>query len=358
MFCLWSTTIRLTAKAYRSSDHIDRTAPQHGPELLRHAPRAGLAGFEDETQTALLAGLAGGIRYWSSSRCSRRPLRLRRGRRRERRRTQKYRAAYERARQRAKAAAGADTYRAEEAGSEEGEGSTPRHRRGAPRREGAAGRKLLASRPSSINKAVVEATAEANAGVHVDDRDMDLGGGGSALMSLIPFLLCAGVLVAYVRSASSTGGAAAVLRRVPGAGLPARGASSARSPGRPGARLALTLVPSVALGGRVGGRRSHVQLRFNRRSPRCWDLALDGEDFEPNPNFGKCSVGWAARAVGALLLPVRGGGWLSRTPVDCSPRVVAGALRQRHWGSGAPPPLRHAVDLEAVSASSTLRREM
>jgi len=35
----------------------------------------------------------------------------------------------------------------------------------------------------------------------------------------------------------------------------------------------------------------------------------------------------------ALLLPVRGGGWLSRTPVDCSPRVVAGALRQHHWGS-------------------------
>ena len=32
----------------------------------------------------------------------------------------------------------------------------------------------------------------------------------------------------------------------------------------------------------------------------------------------------------ALLLPVRGGGWLSRTPVDCSPRVVAGALRQHH----------------------------
>ena len=30
---------------------------------------------------------------------------------------------------------------------------------------------------------------------------------------------------------------------------------------------------------------------------------------------------------------MRGGGWLSRTPVDCSPRVVAGALRQHHWGS-------------------------
>ena len=38
--------IRLTHAKLRSSDHIDRTAPRHGPELLRHAPRAGLAGFE------------------------------------------------------------------------------------------------------------------------------------------------------------------------------------------------------------------------------------------------------------------------------------------------------------------------
>ena len=44
-----------------------------------------------------------------------------------------------------------------------------------------------------------------------------------------------------------------------------------------------------------------------------------------------------ARGLHALLvalpLPVRGGGWLSRTPVDCSRRVVAGARRQHHWGS-------------------------
>ena len=30
---------------------------------------------------------------------------------------------------------------------------------------------------------------------------------------------------------------------------------------------------------------------------------------------------------------VRGGGWHARIPVDSSPRVVAGALRQHHWGS-------------------------
>ena len=66
--------------------------------------------------------------------------------------------------------------------------------------------KLFGIKAEQYKQAVVEATAEANAGVHVDDRDMDLGGGGSALMSLIPFLLCAGVLVAYVRSASSPAG--------------------------------------------------------------------------------------------------------------------------------------------------------
>ena len=60
-----------------------------------------------------------------------------------------------------------------------------------------------------------------------------------------------------------------------------------------------------------------------------------GEDFEPNPNLAReCS---GARGLHALLvalpLPVRGGGWLLRTPVDCSPRVVAGARRQHHWGS-------------------------
>ena len=61
----------------------------------------------------------------------------------------------------------------------------------------------------------------------------------------------------------------------------------------------------------------------------------------------------------ALLLPVRGGGWLSRTPVDCSPRVVAGALRQHHWGSLGTLHRFSTQQLisEAVSASSTLRRE-
>ena len=61
-------------------------------------------------------------------------------------------------------------------------------------------------------------------------------------------------------------------------------------------------------------------------------LALERVIFEPNPNFGSAARGLHALLV-ALLLPVRGGGWLSRTPVDCSPRVVAGALRQHHWGS-------------------------
>ena len=73
--------------------------------------------------------------------------------------------------------------------------------------------KLFGIKAEQYKQAVVEATAEANAGVHVDDRDMDLGGGGSALMSLLPFLLCAGVLVAYVRSASGLHTRAAVRGR-------------------------------------------------------------------------------------------------------------------------------------------------
>ena len=75
-------------------------------------------------------------------------------------------------------------------------------------------------------------------------------------------------------------------------------------------------------------------MRFIMLSATVLGLALDG-DFEPNPNFGKCSAGGRGlhALLVALLLPVRGGGWLSRTPVDCSPRVVAGALRQHHWGS-------------------------
>ncbi len=107
--------------------------------------------------------------------------------------------------------------------------------------------KLFGIKAEQYKQAVVEATAEANAGVHVDDRDMDLGGGGSALMSLIPFLLCAGVLVAYVRSASSPAGpppsfAAFLARAFPReARVFGWVAESVPAP-----RLAPTLVPSVS----------------------------------------------------------------------------------------------------------------
>ena len=205
--------------------------------------------LRDETQTALLAGLAGGIAilviltlfpgdpfdYGAGDDGNAEGLK-------------KYRAAYERARQRGEKPPPMPTpteLKKPEAKKEKDPPLVIDEERLAEKARQA--EKLFGIKAEQYKQAVVEATAEANAGVHVDDRDMDLGGGGSALMSLIPFLLCAGVLVAYVRSASSPAGpppsfAAFLARAFPReARVFGWVAESVPAP-----RLAPTLVPSVA----------------------------------------------------------------------------------------------------------------
>lgn len=65
--------------------------------------------------------------------------------------------------------------------------------------------KLFGITAQQYTDAVIQATAEANAGVAGDGDAPDFGG-GSSILSLLPFLLGAGVLVAFVRSQRAPAG--------------------------------------------------------------------------------------------------------------------------------------------------------